>query len=160
MKFYKIALILTLIIGSNHSLQAENTQSRHSEPLSFINDPVYFYVIGDSIPYYSNPSDKSESLGYLNWGDSILCNHVFSKNDGTIELKQAHTADIKHWYPWMNIKLNGADSVWISHFDVTYKFELDVSDDFCIGYSHHSDEAGNPFVLTHFLTAVGDDLKK
>ncbi len=157
MRIIKITLNLTLILICNHLVQAGNDQNGH---LSFINDSVFFYVFGDSISYYSKPSIDSEILGYLNWGDSVLSNQVFLKKDGTLEVKPAHSADIKHWYPWMNIKVNDTDSAWISSFAVTRKFEFDGIGDFKVGYSHHSDEAGNPFIVTHFLKKEGDDYLK
>lgn len=157
MRFYNIALILTLILLFNHSRLAGNNQDKQ---LSFLNDSIYFYVLGDSIAYYSKPSEDSKILGYLNWGDSLLCNQVFLKEDGKLEVRPAHSADIKHWYPWMNIKVNDTDSAWISNFAVTSKFVFDSIGDFIVGYSFHSDEAGNSFTSTHFLKKVDDDFIK
>jgi hypothetical protein len=157
MRFYNIALILTLILIFNHSILAGNNQDKQ---LSLLNDSIYFYVLGDSIAYYSKPSEESEILGYLNWGDSILCNQVFLKKDGTLEVRPAHSANLKHWYPWMSIRVNDTDSTWISNFAVTRKFEFDSIGNFIVGYSYHSDEAGNSFVLSHFLKKIDDGLIK
>jgi len=123
-------------VSSTDSLSINTDSNKKKQINEDLNNANKLYVFGDSVSIRKKPYDTSKIVSTVSWFKSFSCykyyfdyNHNYSNSLISAE--------------WVCIKTNNNDSSWVKLQNVTYRIDIDSSEEYRVIHQYSGGEYGS-----------------